>query len=133
MRYPHSESLKNSRDFRKVYETGKSSANRLLVMYVRENGTKRNRVGISVSKKIGNSVVRHRITRLIRESYRLNEDMFSNGLDIVVVARKGSKDGSLNEITDALLHLGKLRGIIKKNEISDDQDDPALSKIPVTP
>ena len=71
-----SESLKKNRDFRNVYQRGKSYANRYLVMYVMNNDLNKNRVGISVSKKIGNSIVRHRITRLIRESYRLNEDKF---------------------------------------------------------
>ena len=56
-------------------------------MFIRENGLDHNRLGISVSKKTGNSVVRHRLTRLIRESYRLHEDMFSSGLDIVVTVR----------------------------------------------
>lgn len=68
-----SESLKKNTDFRKVYKNGASYANRFLVMYILPNDTDRNRLGISVSKKVGNSVVRHRLTRLIRESYRLQE------------------------------------------------------------
>ena len=64
------ESLKKNYQFRFVYNRGKSIANRLLVMYVVRNGTDGNRFGISVSKKVGNSVVRSRITRLLRESYR---------------------------------------------------------------
>ena len=67
------ESLKKNYQFRFVYNRGKSIANRLLVMYVVRNGTDGNRFGISVSKKVGNSVVRSRITRLLRESYRLSE------------------------------------------------------------
>ena len=62
------ESLKKTEQFRKCYSTGKSYVNRYLVLYVCGNGLGRNRIGISVSKKVGNSVVRHRITRLIRES-----------------------------------------------------------------
>lgn len=107
-----SESLKRNSDFQKVYREGKSYANRYLVMYVLENQTDRNRLGISVSKKVGNSVVRHRVTRLIRESYRLQEDMFNSGLDMVVIARKSAKDKTCREIESALLHLGKLHGII---------------------
>ena len=71
-----SESLKKNKDFQNVYKNGRSCANSYLVMYVLENGTERNRVGISVSKKVGNSIVRHRLTRLIRESYRLSEECF---------------------------------------------------------
>ena len=106
------ESLKKNRDFQNVYKKGKSYANRLLVMYVLENQTDRNRIGISVSKKVGNSVIRHHLTRLIRESYRLHEDMFNNGLDIVVVARVSAKSVSYREVESALLHLGRLHKII---------------------
>ncbi|MBR5316598.1 MAG: ribonuclease P protein component [Lachnospiraceae bacterium] len=108
-----SESLKRSADFQKVYKEGKSYANRYLVMYVLKNQTEQNRLGISVSKKVGNSVVRHRVTRLIRESYRLQEDIFNSGLDMVVIARNSAKDKSCQEIESALLHLGKLHGILK--------------------
>ena len=114
MKYPHSESLKKNRDFQLIYKEGKSCANRYLVLYVKENGTNRNRFGVSVSKKVGNSVVRHRITRLIRESYRLHEDMFNSGLDMAVIARASAKGRSMNEICSALLHLGKLQGVIKE-------------------
>lgn len=113
MKYPHSESLKKNRDFQLLYKEGKSCANRYLVLYVRENGMKKNRFGVSVSKKVGNSVVRHRITRLIRESYRLHEDMFNSGLDMAVIARVSAKDRSMDEIRSALLHLGKLQGVLK--------------------
>ena len=68
-----SESLKKNNDFQIVYKSGRSYANKYLVMYVKENGLDKNRLGISVSKKVGNSVVRHHLTRLIRESYRLLE------------------------------------------------------------
>lgn len=108
-----SESLKKNSDFQKVYRQGKSYANRYLVMYVLENHTEGNRLGISVSKKVGNSVIRHHLTRLIRESYRLHEDMFNSGLDMVVVTRKNAVNCSCQEITSALLHLGKLQGILK--------------------
>ena len=76
-----SESLKKNKDFQLTYKKGKSYANRYLVMYVRKNGTSGNRLGLSVSKKVGNSVVRHRVTRLLRESYRLQEDY--SGVDMI--------------------------------------------------
>ena len=108
-----SESLKKNKDFSKVYNNGKSFANRYLVMYVLENHTPNNRLGISVSKKVGNSVIRHHITRLVRESYRLHEDMFNSGLDIVVIARSNAKNASYHEIASALMHLGGLHNIVK--------------------
>lgn len=107
-----SESLKKNRDFQKVYRSGKSYANRLLVMFVLKNDSQKNRFGISVSKKVGNSVIRHRVTRLLRESYRLHEEMFNSGLDIVVIARAGAKQAAYHDIEKALLHLGHLHKII---------------------
>ena len=107
-----SESLKKNVDFQSVYRNGKSYANRFLVMYVLDNQTERNRLGISVSKKVGNSVIRHHITRLIRESYRLQEDMFNSGLDIVVIARASARNASYYEIASALRHLGGLQTIL---------------------
>lgn len=109
-----SESLKKNSDFQKVYRQGKSYANRYLVMYVLENHTEGNRLGISVSKKVGNSVIRHHLTRLIRESYRLHEDMFNNSLDIVVIARSTARDISYHETESALLHLGGLHKVINR-------------------
>ena len=109
-----SESLKKNRDFQLVYKRGTSFANRYLVMYIKENQLNRNRLGISVSKKVGNSVIRHHLTRLIRESYRLHEDMFNNGLDIVVIARSTARDISYHETESALLHLGGLHKVINR-------------------
>ena len=111
----YSESLKKNREFQQVYKNGRSAANRLLVMYEMENGLGKNRLGISVSKKVGNSIVRHRLTRLIRESYRLNEEMFPCGRDIVVIARVSAKGKGYREIESALLHLGRLHGMININ------------------
>lgn len=102
-----SESLKKNKDFQYVYQHGKSYANKYLVMYVLENNTEMNRLGISASKKVGNSVIRHRFTRLVRESYRLHENIFNSGLDIVVIARKNASAISYREAESALLHLAK--------------------------
>ena len=108
----YSESLKKNKDFQNVYKHGIYYANKYLVMYVLDNKTCQNRLGISVSKKVGNSIVRHRLTRLIRESYRLQEDRFKCGFDIVVIARIGAKGKSYKEIDSAMLHLGHLHEII---------------------
>ena len=111
------QSLKKNKDFQHVYKNGKSFANKYLVMIIIENKSNENRLGISVSKKVGNSVIRHRVTRLIRESYRLLEPFFEIGLDIVVVARVSSKDAGYKDIESALMHLGKLHAIaVKKPE-----------------
>ena len=107
-----SQSLKRNADFQIVYKCGKSFANKYLVMYVRENDLNINRIGISVSKKVGNSVVRHRVKRLILESYRLHEDMFNSSLDMVIIARAAAKDRTYTDIESAVLHLGKLHDIV---------------------
>ena len=114
--YKHSQSLKKNSDFQSVYGNGKSFANRYLVMYIMENNTDINRIGISVSKKVGNSVIRHGLTRLIRESYRLNEKCFNNGYDIVVIARISAKGKKQREIESALLHLAGLHHILVNYE-----------------
>mgnify|MGYP002681175252 CR=1 FL=1 len=99
--------LKNSREFGSVYNTRNSAANKYLVMYLRDNGLEYNRLGISVSKK----VVRHRVTRLVREAYRLNRDNIDVGYDIVIVARPASKDKKCQDIESALMHLCGLKKI----------------------
>ena len=117
-----SESLKKNSDFQNVYKNGKSFANKYLVMYVLENNTNINRLGISASKKVGNSVVRHRFARLVRESYRLHENIFNSGLDIVVVARKSAASVGYAEIEGALLHLSKLHHMIKIYFYNDEEN-----------
>ncbi len=109
------ESLRNSIQFSNVYKNGKSFVNKYLVVYILENNTSYNRLGISVSKKVGNSVVRHRIKRLIKESYRLQENMFISGIDIVVIARgSASSVSSFKEMDSAFLHLMRLHKVIMK-------------------
>lgn len=109
------ESLKKNEDFRNCYKNGTSFVNRYLVMYMCGNGLGINRRGISVSKKVGNSVVRHRTTRLIREVCRLHEQEFrtdTEGLDLVFVARVRAKGISYFQMESALLQLARRAGIL---------------------
>ncbi len=116
------QSLKKNYSFRFVYNRGKSIANKFLVLYVLKNGLPYNRLGISVSKKVGNSVVRSRVTRLIRESFRLNEENFKSGFDIVFIAR-ASMNGALHtDVTKSLLHL------MKKHDLLQNVEPPFLKK-----
>ncbi len=107
-------SIKKNSDFQTIYRTAKSYANRQLVMYVRKTEKTQSRIGISVSKKVGNSVVRHHLARLVRESFRLNRDTLEEGLDIIVVARAAAKDSDYKTIERAFMHLCGLHNI-KKN------------------
>lgn len=111
--------IKSNEDFRKVYSNKNSRANKLLVMYILKNDLNCTRFGISVSKKVGNSVVRHRLTRLIRESIRLNTDLFESGYDVVIVARTDLAGKGFLETQSALLHVSKLHGIIKRVDKND--------------
>lgn len=109
-------SIKKNQDFQTVYRTGKSYANRQLVMYVKQTENPESRIGISVSKKVGNSVVRHHLTRLIRESFRLNRNILETGLDIVVVVRAAAKESEYKTIERAFLHLCGLHNILKESK-----------------
>ena len=110
----NSESLKKTSDFQKVYKKKKSKAKKYLIMYIYKNNMNINRIGISCSKKVGNSVVRHRMTRLIREAYRLHEEYFNIGLDMVVVVRPSAKDVGYQEMSSALMHLANLHHITRR-------------------
>ena len=105
------DSLKNNRDFVNVYTSGKSYANKFLVIYTLKNNSDRNRLGISVSKKVGNSVVRHRLTRLVREAFRINSHCFKNGYDVVAVIREPLKGKDYAAAQHSLMKLLKKHGI----------------------
>ena len=112
----YSESLKKNEDFKKVYREGRSAANKFLVIYVKKNDLGIIRLGISVSKKNGNSVVRHRLKRLIKEAYRLNEEYFHSihkSKDIVVIARTNAKDCTYKMIESAICKLAGAKELQK--------------------
>ena len=111
MKYKDFETLRSNEDFKKVYNNKKSYANKNLIMYVSENGTDTKRLGVSVSKKVGNSIVRHRLTRIIRESVRLNCENICKGYDIIIIARVNLKGKKFQDAESAFLHLAKLHGI----------------------
>lgn len=110
------ESIRKNFQFRYIYNRGKSLANRFLVIYVIKNGKNINRLGVSVSKKVGKSVVRSRVTRLIRESYRLNELETKVGYDIVVIARVSSNGATYKDISKSLYSLLKKHNLLIMQE-----------------
>ena len=106
-----SSSLKLNHIFQRLYRTN-GQANGYLVLYARKNRTSTNRVGITVSKKLGHAVVRNRVRRRIREIYRLNEEKFQPGWDIVIVARTKAVHADFQKLTNAYLHLADKAGIL---------------------
>ena len=107
-----SSALKLNHIFRRLYATS-GHANSYLVLYARKNRTDGNRVGITVGKKLGKAHIRNRTRRRIREVYRLNEEKFQPGWDIVVVARAKSVDADFTKLTNAYLQLAEKAGILK--------------------
>ena len=108
-------SLKLNHIFRRLYSTS-GQANHYLVLYARKNRLDINRVGITVGKKLGHAVVRNRVRRRLREVYRLNEQMFAPGWDIVVVARGRCIDADFEKLTGAYLSLAEKAGVLRPEE-----------------
>jgi ribonuclease P protein component len=107
-----SSALKLNHIFRRLYASP-AQANSCLVLYARRNRTDTNRIGITVGKKLGHAVVRNRARRRIREVYRLNENRFRPGWDIVVVARSRCVEASFQSIVKAYLELAQKAGLLK--------------------
>ncbi len=104
--------LKLNHIFRRLYGTS-GHANGYLVLYARRNRTDTNRVGVTVSKKLGKAVVRNRVRRRLREVYRLNEELFAPGWDIVVVARSRCIHADFSKLTQSYLALAEKAGILR--------------------
>ena len=113
-----SSALKLNHIFQRLYRTA-GVANSYVVLYARKNGTDTNRVGITVSKKLGHAVVRNRVRRRLRDVYRLNEEKFRKGWDIVVVARSKAVTADFQKLTAAYLQLAEKAGILlpARNEL----------------
>ncbi|MGL4760070.1 MAG: ribonuclease P protein component [Sarcina sp.] len=120
------QSLRKNREFRLVYRRGESLSNKLLVLYIFKNRRNRdeknlpyNKVGISVSKKVGKSVVRSRVKRLILESYRLNCGSLKEGHDFIFIARNPIVGKSYDEVERAAMHLFKKAGLYQNEKVID--------------
>ena len=108
-------SIKKNKEFKEIYEKNNSFATKSLVMFISKNSdTERNRLGISVSHKVGNSVVRHLLIRRMREIFRKNEEKIKNGYDIIVVFRIGSDKKEFQIIEKDFIYVCKKHGILKE-------------------
>ena len=107
--------LKKNYQFERVYKYGTSVANRLIVLYYLNQNHSQQRIGYSVSKKVGKAVTRNRVKRLFREAYRHNNDKLISGIDIVLVARKPVATASYQEVEKALNHLFKKADLLKES------------------
>jgi len=105
------ERLTRGRDFARVHGEGKSWANGLLVMRAIPSGREQNRVGFSVSKRVGNAVVRNRVKRMLREAVRSRT--WETGWDVVIIARAGTAMSSFHEIGQAVDDLVERSSIRK--------------------
>ena len=111
----YSESLKKNKDFQLVYKQGTSYANKYLVMYVKENHLEKNRIGISVSKKVGNSVKRNRARRLMKESYRqLSSGLPQGGYDFIIIARNTISGKKCADVEKSLRSAFRRTGVMEK-------------------
>ena len=109
-------SIKKNNDFRLLYKRGKSSVTPILAMYARKNKTASNRIGITVSTKVGKAYVRNRVRRRIREAYRKNEGLFLPGYDMIFVSRVKAASVSFYEIEKSVLSLSRSLGILREGE-----------------
>ena len=107
-----SSSLKLNHIFRRLYHTN-GFASPYVVLYARKNRTDTNRVGITVSKKLGKAHVRNRVRRRLREVYRLNEEKFQPGWDLVMVARSRAVTVPFEKLTASCLSLAAKAGVLK--------------------
>ena len=95
--------LKENYEFRRTYQKGVSAVSPVMVLYCRKNRLGHNRLGLTVSAKLAGAVQRNRVKRLFREAYRLHEDEFATGVDLVLVARARAVGATYQEIEKSLL------------------------------
>ena len=98
-------SLKLNREFRRLYQKGKSAVDPFLAVYCRKNRLGFSRLGLTVGTKVGHAVVRNRVRRRLREIYRLNEDKLVSGIDLVVVARVRAAHAPYRRLEQSFLKL----------------------------
>ncbi|MHC0039376.1 ribonuclease P protein component [Pseudoneobacillus sp. C159] len=108
--------VKKNAEFQEIFKKGKSVANRQFIVYSLKKDTKVNfRFGLSVSKKIGNSVTRNQIKRYLRQSLLELQDLIHNDVEFIIIARKPAATMSFSEVKSSMIHVLKLARILEKN------------------
>lgn len=106
--------LRKNIEFKKVYSHGKNYWNRNLVLYIKRNGLKETRIGYTITKKIGNAVVRNKIRRRMKEIYRLNFANIKEGYDLIFICKKNIVDLSYDELENSMIHIMKIAKVFEK-------------------
>lgn len=111
-----SRSLKDNRQFRRLYQRGRSMADRNLVLYCRPNGSQENFLGLTVSAKLGHAVVRNKLRRRLRECYRLHESEFRRGYHMVIVARARAVHADYAELEKSMMKLAAQQSLLQEEQ-----------------
>jgi ribonuclease P protein component len=107
-------SLKQNHLFRRLYNKGQSAVSPYMAVYIRRTGRPENRLGLTVSTKLGHAVVRNRVRRRLREIYRLHETELCTGVDMVVVARVRAAHASYQQLDASFVKLCTKLGVMKR-------------------
>ena len=113
--------LKKNHEFKRVYNKGKSAASQCAVVYCRRNASTVNRLGITVSTKIGGAVQRNRVRRRLKEIYRLSEEKLKSGFDIVIVARIRGRFASYSELQSSVVALFRKLGLLDDSALHNEE------------
>jgi ribonuclease P protein component len=105
--FPKEDRVRRRSDFLRVQRSGRRVATRSFLLFARRNGLGHGRLGITVSKRVGNAVRRNRVKRLVREVYRLNREMFPSDADLVVVAKKAATVDDYEEVRAELTRAAR--------------------------
>ncbi len=126
--FSRSEKLRRTADFDRAYSEGKRIVSSSLVLFFFHSPSEKTRLGVSVSKKIGKAVVRNRVKRLLRETFRLNKHELRKGYDILLVARRGVERLKFREVEAAVVDLFRRGGLLVERRRSRAGDEPSVGE-----
>lgn len=109
--------MRKKADFDSLYRKGKSTGDKYVVIFCRENGTNINRTAFLASKKVGNSVARNRARRLMKESYRLSREEIKDGFDLIFIARSTINGKKCGEVRRSVMSGLRRLGVLKSRKI----------------